>query len=64
MNGEAITGFEDLNERLKRIEAVLKDQQTHEPSCPIRVAQKANQNSPGMYFRESGPCNCWLSKGE
>lgn len=38
-------------ERLDRIEAILRDQRMHEPTCPIRHQQRLNR-AGGIYWHE------------
>lgn len=45
--------------RLGRIESILREYGMHEPSCPAREIEKANQMG-GVYWHPR-PCACWLT---
>lgn len=51
----------NLRKRIEAIEARQRDRKWHDPQCPIRVAQKINEQGR-VYAEATGPCNCWLSE--
>lgn len=46
--------------RLDRIEAILRDHATHEPTCTVRIAEK--HNARGQTYMAPGQCDCWLAQ--
>lgn len=51
-----------INDRLARIEAVMREHRMHEGTCPVRQAQV--HNARGQTYMLPKPCNCWLSEEE
>lgn len=55
MSGAAIIA------RLNAIEARQREYGMHDPGCPARWVERANQENAGPYYTPR-KCTCWLSE--
>ncbi len=48
-----------LENRLDRIDRILRENELHGPGCPVLMVR--SHNNKGQTYMYPQPCNCWLS---
>jgi hypothetical protein len=53
----------NIEERLERIEQILKDNKQHELLCPAHITAQQAASTGGMFFGSAEKfCDCWISE--